>query len=272
MGVIAGTGGNRRREPWLVPTAAVAVLLAVAAVVASMLVGRDDRPAAEAPASPSPSPAAQSPSPTGGPPPTAPAFEYQALWPFPDAAAVAAWQAQHRAGGAQPWHLDPERTALGFTTGYLGFTELDTVVSATVEGDEAWVAVGRTVQGGPPAVAAEVHLVRHGTGEDAPWEVVGTRDSTLTLTTPAYGSTAVSPLTVGGEVTGVDESLRVQVRQLGRDEPLGESCCLPAGGERTPWSVTVPFEGATGPALTVVVSTGGHAAEVERFAVTGLRA
>jgi hypothetical protein len=52
---------------------------------------------------------------------------------------------------------------------------------------------------------------------------------------------------------------------------LGERCCLPAGGTHTRWDTTVAFTGAADPALTVVVSTGGHVQEVERFAITGVR-
>ena len=111
-----------------------------------------------------------------------------------------------------------------------------------------------------------------GTGADAPWEVAGTRDTTLTLDTPAYGALADSPLTVGGRITGVDENLRVAVRRPGSETPLGEACCLPAGGQGTRWTTTVRFTGTTGEAMTVVVSTGGHVAAVERFAVTGVRA
>lgn len=62
------------------------------------------------------------------------------------------------------------------------------------------------------------------------------------------------------------------MRQVGRDGPLGEYCCLPAGGDNQPWSAQVTLTEPVQPGtLTVVVSTGGHVAEVERFAVTGLR-
>jgi hypothetical protein len=79
-----------------------------------------------------------------------------------------------------------------------------------------------------------------------------------------------SPIAVGGTITGVDESLRVQVRQPSSEAPLGERCCLPAGGEGTPWQTTVAYAGATDPALTIVVSTGGHVQGVEIFAITGV--
>jgi hypothetical protein len=109
-----------------------------------------------------------------------------------------------------------------------------------------------------------------GTGNDRPWEVVGTDDTDLTLTTPAYGSHVTSPVKVGGRITGVDESVRIQIRRASKGTPVGTSCCVSAGGERTPWSAQVTFTGTSGQVLTVAASTGGHLAEVERFAVTGV--
>lgn len=208
--------------------------------------------------------------PTQDAPPDVTGFAHQPLWPFADAAEVRGWQDAYRTGGHQPWHLDAGATALSFTQGYLGFPGVDRVTSTTTAGDDTWIGVGFTLPDGRGSTAAEMHLARWGSGPDAPWEVVGTRDATLVLDTPSYGSVARSPLTVGGTVTGVDESLRVRV--LGLAGPVGESCCLPAGGEASRWSTTVPFTGAANGTLTVVVSTGGHVADVERFAITGISA
>jgi hypothetical protein len=163
-------------------------------------------------------------------------------------------------------------TAQSFTQGYLGFTELDRITSTDVRATEAWIGVGYESEPGFVSTAAVVHLVRFGPDPEAPWEVVGTRDTDLTLDTPRYGAAPSSPLTVGGTVTGVDESLQVQVRQMSSTGALGETCCLPAGGTDSPWEMTVELTGrATDPAVTVVVFTGGHVQDVERFAITGLR-
>jgi hypothetical protein len=198
-------------------------------------------------------------------------FGYQPLWPFSTQAEADAWRRQYVAQGTQPWHLDAEQTALSFTTGYLGFGEIDKVVTSDVREREAWVSVGYDPGTGRLSTAAVVHLVRFGAGDPAPWEVVGTRDTDLTLETPRYGSSVSSPVTVGGRITGVDENLRVQVRQVSSQAPIGEACCLPAGGQGTPWQTRVSFSGATDPALTIVVSTGGHVQGVETFAITGVR-
>lgn len=193
------------------------------------------------------------------------------LWPFTTAAEVRAWQQSYRSGGHAPWHLDADATALAFTTGYLGFSDIDRVVSHSINGTDALVHVGYEIDARHgPATAAVLHLARIGSGADAPWEVVGTKDTTLTLTQPHYGAAVRSPMTVGGRITGVDENIRVQVRQPATDKPLGESAGVPAGGQSTPWSVRVSFHGATAPALTVVASTGGHIADVEQFAITAV--
>jgi hypothetical protein len=86
--------------------------------------------ASSAPTTPEPtaSSAPTTPEPTASSAPTTRQFRYQPLWPFTSEAAAAAWQRSYRAGGHQPWHLDAKQTALSFTTGHLGFTEIDKVV------------------------------------------------------------------------------------------------------------------------------------------------
>ncbi|MBP2703991.1 hypothetical protein JOL79_09245 [Microbispora sp. RL4-1S] len=235
-------------------------------------------PPAETPAAETPGTGTPPVGGTGSPaprPPSGPylvAGRYQPLWPFSDQAEADAWRATYQTGGHQPWHLDARQTALSFTQGFLGFGRIDRIVRSSVSGSHARVAVGfRPEESGRLATAAVIHLVRYGRGEDAPWEVVGTDDTTFTLTTPAYGATVASPAKAGGRITGVDESIRVQVRQPWSDRPLGDACCVPAGGEGHPWSSKVAFRARPGWTATVVAMTGGHVAEVERFAVTGVR-
>ncbi|MFC5993468.1 hypothetical protein ACFQE5_04465 [Pseudonocardia hispaniensis] len=236
------------------------------------------RPGSDAPAAASamPNPATSAPAEpqpdrTASPAPAVPGFAHQPLWPFADAEAVRTWQAAYRAGGQQPWHLDAEATALGFTQGYLGFTGIDRVTSHAESGADAWVGVGFALPNGTESTASVLHLARFGDGPDAPWEVVGSRDETLVVDTPAYGGRVTSPVTAGGTITGVDESLRLQLRKLGRDGTVGEFCCVPAGGQAARWSATVPFTDAGSGPLTLVVSTGGHVADVEEFAITAVR-
>ncbi|HXA62651.1 MAG TPA: hypothetical protein VNW94_26160 [Streptosporangiaceae bacterium] len=191
---------------------------------------------------------------------------YEPLWPFADSAQVTAWQQAYRTGGHSPWHLSTDVTALSFAQGYLGFADITEVTGRNVTASDARISVG-----GKAGTAAVIHLVRTGSGPDAPWEVVGTDDTDLSITAPAYGSAAVSPVTAGGLITGAGESLRISVRALGAAAPLGGFCCLAAGGRKTPWSKVVSFQAGAGRVLTIVVSTGGHIAAVEHFAVTGVR-
>jgi hypothetical protein len=222
------------------------------------------------------------PTPTSAPPPQAPTSApakptssplspYQPLWPFRTLAEARVWEASSQAGGHQPWHLDAGQTALSFTTGYLGYTEINKIVNQTVDAKGAHVAVGYNNPNGQLATAAVIHLVKFGTDANAPWEVVGTDDTPdFTLTAPAYGATVTSPVTVGGTITGVDENIRVQVLQPSSSTPLSTAPGVPAGGTATPWHTTVSWLNGTDPVLTIAASTGGHLQGVERFTVTGV--
>jgi hypothetical protein len=201
-----------------------------------------------------------------------PAAKFQLLWPFADEQQAAAWQAGYRTGGHQPWHLDADLTAQSFTQGYLHYSTLDQITTMAATGTEAHVGVGYKRPDGSAATAAVLHLVKISTGADAPWEVVGTDDAPqLTLTAPAYGATVSPPTTVGGRITGVDESLRIQVFDLASENAIGQAGGIPAGGQNSPWTAQVGFTAPVGATLTIAVSTGGHLTDVERFAVTGVR-
>lgn len=262
---------NRQRV--LLAVAAAVTTLAAVTVVA-IAVSRGGGQAASPPTTTTPAPPSTTGTTTTGTSTgtstsAARPFGYVPLWPFSGTEDAAAWQASYREGGHAPWHLDADATALAFTTGYLGFTEIDRVLTHTVGDTEAHVTVGFPIAEHTPGTAAVLHLVRIGTGADAPWEVVGTADTTLTLTQPRYGATVSPPVTVGGRITGVDESIRVEV--LAPAGRAGESCCVAAGGDDTPWTATVDFPRTPGAALTIVASTGGHVTEIERFAITGVR-
>lgn len=226
-------------------------------------------PASAAPAAPSP-PSAPAVSASARPPALGSAPQgYQPLYPFASYADVQGWQASYRTGGHQPWHLSADQTALSFTQGYLGFTEITKVARHTVGVGDARVTVGLPLPNGKISDAATIHLVKWGAGQQAPWEVVGTDDTTLTLDVPVYGSALSSPVAVRGTITGVDESLRAEVRTLGSASPAGTFCCRAAGGSASPFSLSVRFHATSGRVVTIVVHTGGHVAAVERFAVTG---
>lgn len=187
------------------------------------------------------------------------AFGFQPLWPY---------RTVQDAAAADGKAADAAATALRFTREFLGFTDLDRTTTATVEDREAWVGVGQADPRGQPITVATLHLARFGPAGDAPWEVVGSEDTDLTIDTPPYGSPVRPVVTVGGVISGVDESLHVRALQIGGQ--VGEFCCAPAGGEHSRWSVSLPIADPEPGAVTVVVSTGGHYANIERFAITAL--
>jgi hypothetical protein len=187
-------------------------------------------PSPSIPAGPTSSTQPAPSSPSSSTPPTRPAsFElgYQPLYPFASRVEAQAWQQSYRSGGHQPWHLDANLTAQVFSSGYLRFTELDLVTSGVTDSLGAHVGVGYRDPTGRLRTAAVLHLVRYGNDPDAPWEVVGSDDATFSLEVPADGSTVTAPLTVGGHITGVDENIRVAIRQLSSEAPLGQSASIP---------------------------------------------
>lgn len=194
------------------------------------------------------------------------------LFPFANLAHAQAWQRAYAARGHEPWHLSPELTAVAFSQEYLGFSGVNKVAGQSVSQGDARVAVGLTLPDGRVSPAAIVRLVKYGSGNNAPWEVVGTDDTTLTLDTPVNGATVASPVKVAATVTGVDEYLRAEAHTLGAGQPSGTFCCQPAGSRANPWPLTVPFQANSGQVVTIVVHTGGHVAPTERFAVRGFRA
>jgi cell division septation protein DedD len=285
--------GPQWKRRWLPPLLAAAAVVAVAAgTIGVVELTRADRAqpgqtTAPTPNAPTPTPtptptppASTTPTPTStpttSPTPTptqsAPAaFElgYQPLWPFANLADAKEWQASYRNGGHQPWHLSATATAQAFVAS-LGFTEIDTITSQRTDTDGAHIGVGYVDPNGTKRTAAVLHLVRFGTETDSPWEVVGSDDTDFSLEKPDYGSVVTSPITVGGHITGVDENIKVSVRQVSTEKPIGQACCTPAGGVNQPWSTKVSFS-ATQPVITIVASTGGHLLAVERFAIQGLR-
>jgi hypothetical protein len=293
----SGPTGWLARHRWAIPLVAAAAVAAIAGgTTIAVTVTRGDHHRSAAPALSSSGPAPSSAVPSSAAPssavpstashttaaPSSPAqssasstvptptfvLGYQPLWPFGDYARARAWQLESRTSGVQPWHLDAPQTALGFASGYLGFTELNRVTSSRVAADGAHVGVGYLNPNGVAQTAAVLHLVRFGPDADSPWEVVGTDDTSFSLEQPSYGSTVSSPMTVGGHITGVDEAIVLSVRSLAGGIVNSPVSPLPAGGDHQPWSAPVAFHGSG--TLTIVAYIGGHLQRVERFAVQGV--
>jgi len=275
---------SRRPSPrgWRLAVILASVVLVVAGALTGIILASRSGggPASVPAASPSTGPTTSTTHPTIRQSPTTPTTittsptpepaSYLFLWPFHGRDDAAAWQQSYRSGGHQPWHLDGGLTALSFTRDYLGYTNVDKVIGIAPIGPLDLVTVGFDNPAKAPVRSAILDLVRIGDGNDAPWEVVSTGDTTLSVQSPAYGATVRSPVTISGRITGVDESLRIQVRQLGRQEPVGSVGGIPAGGQHAPWTATVPFDESEHGVFTIAVATGGHIAAVERFAITAV--
>ena len=171
--------------------------------------------------------------------------------------------------------------ALNFTRKFLDFTDITRVTSSDIGRDEAHIGVGYLDPNGKPKTAAVLHLVRYEMklGGNGPWEVVGSDDTTFSLETPAYGSTVGKQFSVGGHITGVDENISaLLLRQIGGYPNsvgsllVSKGCCVPAGGDNSPWTAPYGVRNNTpaGTVLTIVVSTGGHLQQHERFAIQGV--
>lgn len=190
------------------------------------------------------------------------------IWPFSNPQEARNWQESYRQGGHSPWHVDAAFTAVAFTQGYLGFTELDQAIKTDIRGQDALVQVGFSPQEGQtPQVAATVHLIKYGSGPNTPWEVVGAEGSGIAVTTPEYGTAAHSPAMVSGTLTDAAGNVQIRFLQPGSEKPLAESQAIPVAGA---WRTTVPFTAKPDQVITVVAATGGHVADVERFAVTAV--
>jgi hypothetical protein len=264
---------SRRQQLFLVAAAVLAVL-SMAFLLVVIVTKSEPKQAAFTPP-PTTSSSAQQPvtssqSPTPSAPPTQyPPFAYLALWPFAGPADAATWEAGYRTDAREPWHLDAGQTALMFTQNYLGYTTIDTVLSQTPSGAVTFVAVGFTGTAGQ-VTAAILVLARLGTDANAPWEIVGSKDTTLSLLTPAVGATVTSPVTAGGRITGVTRILTVQVRELDKPAPVGELGSITAGGQNALWSASVPITGHG--VLTIAVAAASRTGTVEQFAITGAHA
>jgi hypothetical protein len=267
------------RRPRLASCSALAVALLVGLALTACGSSRPARPTTLGSASTTTASASTPPTSTPGTTPgttTAPSSSlgsYQPLFPFATVQDVVAWQQSYVASGQQPWHLDAGQTALAFAS-WLGYSNIDTAIGVHTDSTGAHVSLG--FHTGEPtsqaSTSAIVHLVRWGSGSTLPWEVVGTDDTTFSMTNPSYSAIVKSPVKVSGLISGVDESIKLQVRSTSSASAVGTSCCVPAGGNHTPWSETVSFTASPVVVLTIAASTGGHVAAVERFTVTGVRA
>ncbi|MCA1711376.1 MAG: Gmad2 immunoglobulin-like domain-containing protein [Actinobacteria bacterium] len=226
---------DARRRRRLVPAAAMAGVLAVAAAVGiSMADGGTARlhpepvpPAASFSPSPVASPSPMpTPSPSASPTPVPSGVTTSGggmpVWPFASNAQAAAWQADP---GTRAWASEPVQVAQHLLDDFLDLT--GTAVGTDTRGPVTSAVV--KVAGRP---VCTVRLEQVG-GPDGPWSVTGAVAEDLAITSPRPETRVPSPLMVTGTVTGYDESVHVQLRaNAGRELAAGYAM---AGAER-PWT------------------------------------
>ncbi|MGI8682265.1 MAG: hypothetical protein ACR2JO_09100 [Mycobacteriales bacterium] len=263
---------RRARLRWLRPGLAVVTAAALAgAAVFAVTLGeparqtlKTDQHVATQPPAPSASTGPTSASPTpvssGGPLPVGQAA--YTIWPFTSLAQAQAWQ---RAGGSQPWHLDPRQTALFFVNAYLQAPEVNVVMASTAEttsvGVGRKVTLGRTMADGKLREVTVVHLVRLGSGSTAPYAVTRSAGTyTLKISSPGIAAPVRSPLQVRGTIDGVHQSVRVELRMLARPAPISAPASGP-GSATTGWQTTVSFTAPASGVGTLVARTDSDAGD-----------
>jgi hypothetical protein len=245
---------QRRPSRWLVPAGGALVTAALASVLVLLVGGPGPRevvqdPASPVPtlspspslsASPSPSPSAlpgttspsPSPSPSVSPSPSASprqgilSVEYTgpAIWPFRSTQEADAW----RGSGTKPWADDPIETARHFVSDYLKLSGVTASIPSSFPAPADQRATVQLTADGRSVGRVQLAAYR----PEGPWTVVTVGGTDLTITSPATNARITSPQRVTGRVTGVDESIRLDLITFS-GLVIGTSFA-PAGSE-VPW-------------------------------------
>lgn len=268
-----GIAVRRRRRVWLRSSLAAATAVSLVAVVAVVATSDNDPDvrsgivATQPPPSDEPAPTATT---SPGPPVSASQDDpLPIVWPLTTQREINFWRANP---ASRPALRSAETAAKEFVLRYLaledvrvelsdaaqGGVSLWSVSRLIVPGDErsrvfiatVWVKAGSVEEDGPQAPYLVSH-VESGDGVES-----------LTITSPTNAWTVTSPVTVKGTVTGVDESVRVEVRA---HNPAGAAgyvelakAFVPAGAEQ-PWETTLTFAEPPDNAGAVYASTASPA-------------
>lgn len=180
------------------------------------------------------------------------------VWPFTSDAQAADWVASP---GDRTWASDPVQVTQHLLDVVLRLPG-KAVGTAGRRGDIVQVVVkaaGRPV--------STVSLEQVGRGVDGPFSVTGASAEDVSITTPDVGGSVESPLTVTGRVTGVDESVHVQL--LAGSSELADGHA-PAGQEQ-PWSQPLRWSSATWSVGALVASTYDGKGDLHALALTPVR-
>jgi hypothetical protein len=212
---------RRRVRFWLLPSAAVAT----AAAAAAFVLVAPDHPQTQT-LQPGETPTATSePSTSASPTPVETGdWHSAAFWPFASAAEAEA------ADPPAAWTTDGLEVGRRLVRDVLGLADV-TVVQTCTSCEALTLKVGSEDVG----TITLGHYTVHGTRVFTVADVSGTD---LTVTSPKAGAAVVSPLSVTGRITGVDEN--VQLRLLSTAGKELAAAGAPAG-TAVPWSATLTW-------------------------------
>ena len=204
--------------------------------------------------------------PTIIPPTSAPAPQVVGVWPFETEADAESWQ-KASTGGQQPWHYDAGQTAVAFLA-FLKHPEINQVMSTSAQGSETAVTLGQhNPDSGRTTKVTTVLLKQVGTGSPRPWDVEEATASQFTIDQPTRFAQVNPPVTVSGHITGVDESIVLNLISPSTGGKLNPSTQpVAAGGQNTAWHERLNFQLPPNDYVgALVATTGGHVAAVERL-------
>jgi hypothetical protein len=243
------------RRMWLVPLTGIAGAAAVGTVAFAVLGGSSDRldqdnhPATQSATSSTTAPYLPTTSPapiaTGTTPVTGVGDSTYGIWPFPTAAAAAAWD---KTDPSTAWQGNVKLIALKYVTTFGG----DTVSSITAEqpfvdsAGDTEVPVSRKVDNGPTIELGVVHLHQWDNGSWSVTQVTAANRGFLNL---QPGASIASPQVVTG-IHHPEDGYVVTVYAAGK--ALGNA--RSAATSATEWSATLRFD-AAGIGLGSVVAT-----------------
>lgn len=250
---------RRARLRWLRPTVSLAAVagVAAAAVLIGSVGGDVEQTLRPDPGTPGGGSAtAPGPMPTGT---AAPALTsgVTPIWPFTSVEAAQTWQA---GGGpvAQPWSLDPARTAAHFLVA-LDADAVSTVLSTKLERLGAvpgvQVTLGYRAAGAPDRAVTVVHLVRLGTGPQPPYAVRFAGAYRLQVSGLPFFGFLHSPTTVRGTVRDTAATVVVELRRAGAATGTRLASAQATPGANA-WTARLAFSAAPGLATLVARSAG----------------
>ena len=231
------------RQRWMRPAIALGSVaaLAVIGIGTAVFVNNSGDDKVTVGGNPSPEPTDTAPT----VPVVAPDFPNLAIFPFTTATAEQGWEQDYANGGTQ-WEADPAQVATHWVQNYLDQPSVDRVVDTTDDGEDKLVTLGRVLQ-------AESHqLFKVTTVRLTPfnkaWIVVGASDPNglLSIDSPDPGGTVLTPVTVSGPAFGVDEVVKIDVRDATSETSYGSNNANFGNGS-PPWQVAVNFNRPSSP-------------------------